>query len=220
MATPELMSLFAVPLLTCRHPTHERLNPGLKRYILEREQTGAANPRPYTPRNAAVYESDFNFFRDAEPHVQELKTFCWRQLLGMIGRLNGYDLTTLQQLQLYNDCWFHVTRRGGFFGLHNHPNASWSGVYCVDPGVHDPNAKESGALGLVNPVIASAMFRDAAVARMQMPYGYNNVTLQLEAGQLVLFPSWVLHDVRPYEGPGERITVAFNCWFTLPDATA
>ena len=32
-------------------------------------------------------------------------------------------------------------------------------------------------------------------------------------GQLVLFPSWVLHDVKPFEGEGERITVAFNCWF-------
>ena len=36
--------------------------------------------------------------------------------------------------------------------------------------------------------------------------------------QLVMFPSWVLHDVKPFEGDGERITVAFNCWFTLPDA--
>jgi hypothetical protein len=24
--------------------------------------------------------------------------------------------------------------------------------------------------------------------------------------------------VKPFEGEGERITVAFNCWFTLPDA--
>jgi hypothetical protein len=27
----------------------------------------------------------------------------------------------------------------------------------------------------------------------------------------------VLHDVKPFEGEGERITIAFNCWFTLPD---
>ena len=30
----------------------------------------------------------------------------------------------------------------------------------------------------------------------------------------MLFPSWILHDVKPYEGEGERITVAFNCWFS------
>jgi len=28
----------------------------------------------------------------------------------------------------------------------------------------------------------------------------------------------VLHDIKPFEGEGERITIAFNCWFTLPDA--
>jgi hypothetical protein len=27
----------------------------------------------------------------------------------------------------------------------------------------------------------------------------------------------VLHDVKPFAGAGERITIAFNCWFTLPD---
>jgi len=27
----------------------------------------------------------------------------------------------------------------------------------------------------------------------------------------------VLHDVKPFEGEGERITIAFNCWFRLPD---
>jgi hypothetical protein len=27
-----------------------------------------------------------------------------------------------------------------------------------------------------------------------------------------------MHDVKPFEGEGERITIAFNCWFTLPDA--
>ena len=36
-------------------------------------------------------------------------------------------------------------------------------------------------------------------------------------GELVMFPSWVLHDVKPFEGEGERITIAFNCWFNLPD---
>jgi uncharacterized protein (TIGR02466 family) len=138
-------------------------------------------------------------------------------LYAVVGRLNGYDLPTLRRLQIFNDCWFHVTRRGGFFGLHNHPNASWSGVYCVDSGRHDADKKDSGLLTFVNPMITTAMFMDAATANIQLPYGYQIANIRLEPGQLVLFPSWVLHDVKPYEGDGERITIAFNCWFTLPD---
>ena len=67
-------------------------------------------------------------------------------------------------------------------------------------------------------MITSTMYMDAAISNMQLPYGPQIANIGLEAGQLVIFPSWVLHDVKPYEGNGERITIAFNCWFTLPDA--
>jgi uncharacterized protein (TIGR02466 family) len=217
MQPPELINMFAVPFTFSRHPAHEPLNAALKRCIFEQERAGTANPRPLTQRNAALFESHFNFFRDPNPAVQELKVFCWDQLLALIGRLNGYDLPTLQRLQIYNDCWFHVTRRGGFFGLHNHPNASWSGVYCVDPGTHDADKKDSGKLTFLNPTIMGAMHLDAGNDHIKLPYGPQIASLSLEAGQLVMFPSWVLHDVKPFEGTGERITVAFNCWFTLPE---
>jgi predicted 2-oxoglutarate/Fe(II)-dependent dioxygenase YbiX len=73
-------------------------------------------------------------------------------------------------------------------------------------------------LSFVSPMLMSGMYQDAANAKMQLPYGNMLAQLSLEAGQLVMFPSWVLHDVKPFEGEGERITIAFNCWFTLPDA--
>ncbi|HTX04388.1 MAG TPA: putative 2OG-Fe(II) oxygenase [Steroidobacteraceae bacterium] len=215
----DLTNMFAVPFAFSRYPEAPRLNSALRACLLALEKSGgAANPRPLTYRNDALFESHFNLFRESDPAIQELKRFCWDQLLGVIGRLNGYDLSTLERLQIYNDCWFHVTRRGGYFGLHNHPNASWSGVYCVDPGRHDPDKKMSGALSFVNPTIMNAMHMDAGIARMQLPYGHHVANFSLEAGQLVIFPSWVLHDVKPFEGEGERITIAFNCWFTLPDA--
>lgn len=214
---PELVNMFAVPFTFSRHPAYARLNAALRRYIFSEEATGsAANPRPLTQRNPQLFESHFNLFRSSDPAVQELKVFCWDQLLALIGRLNGYDLATLHRLQIYNDCWFHVTRRGGFFGLHNHPNASWSGVYCVDPGQHDADKKDSGRLTFVNPSIMSAMHLDAGNDNMKLPYAPQVASLSLEAGQLVMFPSWVLHDVKPFEGDGERITIAFNCWFSLP----
>jgi uncharacterized protein (TIGR02466 family) len=139
-------------------------------------------------------------------------------LLNLVGQLNSYDVQTIKRLEIYNDCWFHVTRRGGFFGLHNHPNASWSGVYCVDPGQHDAGKPDSGLLSFVNPMLMASMHMDAGVAKIPLPYGNQIANVRLGAGELVMFPSWVLHDVKPFEGQGERITVAFNCWFNLPDA--
>jgi uncharacterized protein (TIGR02466 family) len=215
---PELMIMFAVPFSFSVHPEQQRLNEGLKRYIFKHEKDGGgSNPRPITQRNGAVYESHFDLFRVNDPAIQELKGFCWNQLLSFIAGLNGYDLATINRLEISNDSWFHVTRRGGFFGLHNHPNASWSGVYCVDPGRSDPGNEGSGLLSFVSPMLMSGMHQDAANIKMKRPYASGVTQLTLVPGQLVMFPSWVLHDVKPFEGEGERITIAFNCWFRLPD---
>jgi len=220
MPPPEILPLFAVPFAYSHHPDPARLNAALRAFALAQEArgSGGANPRPLTTRNAALYESHFNLFRDPDPAIQELKRHCWEQLLHVVGQLSNYDQKTVERLQIYNDAWVHVTRRGGFFGLHNHPNASWSGVYCVDPGRSDPGNPESGALTFVNPMMVSSMYMDAAVARIPPPYGFQIRSAKLAAGQLVIFPSYLLHDVKPFEGEGERITIAFNCWFTLPDA--
>ena len=215
----DIVPFFATPFSFSRLPYADALNRELRALFLAREAEGGAqaNPRPITQRNATTFESHFNLFRDPAAPLQRLKEFCFSEMLRVICELNGYDQAMRSQLLIYNDAWFHVSRRGGFFGLHNHPNASWSGVYCVDPGRSDAERKESGALCFVNPVLQASMHLDAGNARFSGAYAGGVRSLRMEAGQLVLFPSWVLHDVKPFEGEGERITVAFNCWFSLKD---
>jgi hypothetical protein len=33
---------------------------------------------------------------------------------------------------------------------------------------------------------------------------------------VVMFPSWLLHSVEPWEGEGERISIAFNVFARMP----
>jgi uncharacterized protein (TIGR02466 family) len=213
----QVQPFFSVPFGFSRLENCAQLNNELRKLFLQRASDGAkyANPRPLTQRNRQVFESDFQLFKAGEPAVQQLKQFCWSSLLGMIAELNKHDEATMRNLLIYSDSWFHVTRRGGFFGLHNHPMASWSGVYCVDPGKNDSDKPDSGLLSFVNPSATNSMYLDPGNARIVSPFDYGTRNIQMEPGQLVLFPSWVLHDVKPFEGEGERITVAFNCWFAL-----
>ncbi|MBK9657707.1 MAG: hypothetical protein IPO66_20725 [Rhodanobacteraceae bacterium] len=51
--------------------------------------------------------------------------------------------------------------------------------------------------------------------RFSQPYAYGPRNFRLAAGQLLLFPSWVMHEVRPYFGEASRITVAFNVRFRM-----
>ena len=41
------------------------------------------------------------------------------------------------------------------------------------------------------------------------PFG-RTVPVTPQDGMMVVFPSWLLHWVRSYQGPGERISIAFN----------
>lgn len=213
----QITPFFAVPFGFVRRTGNPALDESLRTLFLAREAEGAryANPRPLTQRNDRVFESHFQLFAWPEACVRELKEFCWRALLGFIAELNGRDREWVSRMLIHADSWFHITRRGGFFALHNHPMATWSGVYCVDPGRHDADKPDSGLLSFVNPAIGSAMYLDASTANLRGPFSYNIRHLRLQAGQLVIFPSWVLHDVKPFEGEGERITVSFNAWFTL-----
>ena len=207
--------MFALPLAFDQHPEPARLNDALRTLFLAREGRRHANPTPFTVRNAQVFESHFDLFGWPEPEIAQLREFCLARVLQLAGELNGYDAATRARLRIATDAWFHVTRRNGFFGVHNHPLASWSGVYCVSAGEHDAGQPDSGALTFIHPNHLAGMYVDAGNERLQPPFALGNFSLNLQPGQLVLFPSWLLHQVLPFFGDGERITVAFNCAFQL-----
>jgi uncharacterized protein (TIGR02466 family) len=211
----QIIPHFAVPFAFEQHPNPEALNQALRELFMQREAEGSkyANPNPYTIRNKDLFESNFDLFDWPEPIIAELREFCLSNLIRTVAMLNQYDAAFLKRINIATDAWFHITRRNGFFGVHNHPMASWSGVYCVDPGKHDIDQADSGKLSFVHPNITGGMYVDAGSAQLQKPFNMSNMGYSLVPGQLVLFPSWVPHYVMPFYGDDERITVAFNCAF-------
>lgn len=215
----EINPVFAVPLAQDHQPDRG-LDDDLKALLLQRESEGLryANPNPSLKQQPGVFESEFTLFSWPEECVQRLRQFCWTALGRTIQELNGYSAGEMQRLQIFSHTWFHVTRRGGFTILHTHPMASWSGVYCVEPGESPEDRPDSGVLRFHNPHHYSNYFLDAGNLRLQPPYHHGSWNIRFRAGQLVLFPSWLQHEVLPFEGGNERITVAFNCWFSMKDA--
>lgn len=195
------------------------LNRELKALLLAREAGGAryANPNPSLQQQPGVFESDFNLFSWPDACVQRLRSFCWAALGRTIKQLNDYNAEEMQRLQIFSHTWFHITRSGGFTILHTHPMASWSGVYCITPGESPEGKPDSGVLRFHNPHYYSNYFMDAGNARFKSPYHHGTWNLRLQPGQLVLFPSWLQHEVLAFHGNDERITVAFNCWFGMKE---
>ena len=141
----QLLPMFAVPMVFARMPDCEAVNEELRALFLARAGDDRyRNPDPFTHRNAALFESNFRLFDWPQPVVQRLREFCWSNLYRAIRELNGYDVETLKRLHIAAEAWFHVTKKGGFFGPHNHPLHSWSGVYCVSHG-SDRSAPQTSA---------------------------------------------------------------------------
>jgi uncharacterized protein (TIGR02466 family) len=211
----QIRPMFAVPFGFAQMQACEALNTELHALFLAREGEGTrwANPNPNTIRNAALFESHFDLFQWPEACVQTLSEFCHAHLFQLVGQLNGFSPEQMDALEVQTDAWFHLTRRGGHFGLHHHPMASWSGVYCVDEGRHDAPASGSGRLSFMNPNSLYGSYLDPANSSLMNPFSFSNHGFDLQAGQLVLFPSWLQHYVLPFQGEGERVTVAFNCMF-------
>ncbi len=209
----KIYTLFGVPLAQIQRADPGELNATLKQHILRLESEGQRqrNPSPAMAIHPQLFESRFDLFASAEPCVVALKEFCFGHLRQVIGELADVSPADLAALKLSSHTWFHVTRSGGYFALHNHPMASWSGVYCVDPG--DGAGGDNGAISFFNPIGAANMFVDRGNARLRLPFANKNFILRQEAGELVIFPSYLFHQVLPYLGTRERITVAFNCWF-------
>jgi len=209
-----LQPVFAVPLGAARLDPCERLNRELEALFLAREDDEHRNPMPSHIPQRETFESRFNLFRWPEGCVQELRKFMLDTVAQTVLQATSLSPAELTRLKFHNHTWFHVTRHAGSFVCHNHPMASWSAVYCVRAGERPPEEPLSGVLRLFDPRAAAGAYRDPANARLHAAFGLRSLDLYLEEGQIVVFPSYIFHEVAPFYGSDTRITVATNCWFS------
>tara|TARA_R110002072_G_scaffold301164_1_gene480162 strand:+ start:26450 stop:27109 length:660 start_codon:yes stop_codon:yes gene_type:complete len=210
----ETNALFASPVASRTLQNAESLNRELETLLLAREAEPYRNPYPTHIPQKELFESNFDMFRWPEACVQTLRGFMMESIGQLVADLNGYGPADMAQLQIHNHTWFHVTRFGGSFVAHNHPMASWSAVYCVKPGEEVPERRDSGVLRFLDHRPGSNMFMDPANVKLRVPYNFGHYSMRLAAGQLVIFPSYLVHEVAPFLGQDTRITIATNCWFT------
>jgi uncharacterized protein (TIGR02466 family) len=101
------------------------------------------------------------------------------------------------------DCWLNVMPAGVVHSLHLHPTSFVSGTYYVAV------PRGAGALKFEDPRLSRLMAappRRADAPRGQRPF----VSVAARAGDVVLFESWLRHEVPPARYAGERISISFN----------
>lgn len=101
------------------------------------------------------------------------------------------------------DCWANIMSRGVVHGLHLHPLSILSGTYYVKVPAGSPGIKfEDPRLDR----FMAAPPRKVRARCENQPW----ITVPAIAGQLVLFESWLRHEVLPNPVAGERVSISFN----------
>ena len=189
-------SIFPVPLYRYR-VEQDGLNEQLAKEIAVRRKAEAGLEN----RNRMGWQSQHDFFqREEEGH---------RQLARIAAQVASETIRSLDKdadfgrFDVLLNGWVNVNPPGGYNSPHQHSDAHLSGVYYVDV----PKAKSDGGgaieflsphpVRLLTKLIRSQLFSD-------------RVRVQPVAGDLLLFPSQLMHWVLPNDSGKSRVTVAFN----------
>lgn len=105
------------------------------------------------------------------------------------------------------DCWINVMPHHVVHGLHLHPLSTISGTYYVR------TPRGCAGLKFEDPRLDRFMAAPPRKADCR-PSSKPWVTIPAEAGKVVLFESWLRHEVPPNPLQSERVSISFNySWF-------
>ena len=209
----EYLNAFYTPIIANRIILKQSEYDAINKIILKLEQENWINQQPSQVIEEGVYESPHSFFQREEPEINNIARQITSKVIDVVCKLNNYTNLQKSKLLTYVASWFHVTRKNGFVQPHNHPNASWSAVCCTDEGIVDINqTKTSLVLMNPNPI---PMYMDAGNANINLPLASDTIRFHLKVGDLIIFPSNIMHFVTPHLSSNERITIAANFWFNI-----
>lgn len=213
-----LNSNWATPIIKrVERDAKNRSNQELRSLILNIEASTPPKPDSPQPLHQHVYESEFNFLNYPKAPVMQIKQLMHRRLAEAIVTTTSLSQAQVMKFKIVSESWFHVTRHGGYVRSHNHPQHSWSAIYCVDQGDPEPaDEHDAGFLVFSDPRSNAGMFLDMANCEMKPEFNFHGKRFRPKNGELILFPSYVWHSVEPYRGELPRITVAANFRLYVP----
>jgi uncharacterized protein (TIGR02466 family) len=202
--TTEIVPLFSTPVVISDLPDATTLSADLRKVIGEREKSHPGTQHS----NLGGWQSTWDMDRWGGAPAIKLLAFGRNLANRYTTDREGNPVAVTWRANM----WANVNRTGDANEFHSHPGSFWSCVYYVDDGGIPRDPSLGGELEFMDPRgPGPAMY--APHLAFAMPGGRSvgaNELVPPQAGRLVMFPSWVLHQVRPYRGNAERISIAFN----------
>lgn len=199
--TQSVRLVFATPIVVHDWPNSEELNEALEKIVRASE---AGDKDGYGVRsNAGGWQSPGNLITWPEPAIDIFRQRIEKMVNNLLQE-TARDIGRDRSFELLIDAWANINRKGNYNIVHTHPNCMYSGVYYVQQGDTEKTIPYSGLLEILDP-------REAA-NYIQIRHSVFDAREFVDnvPGRMLLWPSWLKHWVHPYEGEGERISIAFN----------
>ncbi len=201
-----VLSLFKTPVLTTVLPGANALNPPLREAILARREIDAG----VSHSNLLGWQSDKSLPEWGGEPARIIRDWivaaCERVTVDL--KAGGR-----RRFRWLPDMWANVSPPGASNQTHSHPGSYWSAVYYVDDGFEgasDPAL--GGELVFLDPRMPMIRMGapDLRYRRQDGSHDHHETWIRPSSGRVVIFPSWLMHSVRPYSGKGLRISIAVN----------
>jgi len=189
----KLLKLFATPLVTDQLPQAETLNAELAPLILAK----MAGDKGMEVSNRGGWHSQ----RD----LGDWGGDAWRRILQhALALADAHTDKPKTGCAWQTDAWANVSADGHFNMPHVHGGTFWSAVYYVAlcEGL-------GGELVLHDPRMPALQMHAPGV-RFRGLGAEGEVAITPKPGLMVLFPGWLAHSVEPWQGTGQRISIAMN----------
>jgi uncharacterized protein (TIGR02466 family) len=169
-------------------------NEKLEKFCLERKKASAGR----VVSNGGGWQSDN--LDIAMPELAELFAEVGKRL-DEVHRAFEFNPSTRQVI---TEAWINSNQKGHFNYSHDHPGSLFSAVYYVKGGA------DKGELELKTPIAAHTYTISGEMVGSFNAFTGHAMVIPPVTGDLLIFPSWLLHRVNMSQSEEERISIAFN----------
>lgn len=199
-----LQGLFATPVAAIMLPGWEARNAALSEIILRRRETYPS----IDASNNGGWHSTRDFADWSGPQGSELLASARSAVTQLTRDREGKPVKP----NWIVEAWANVNQPNSSNAAHYHPGSFWSASYYVDDGGCLDNPNFGGEFEMMDPrgpapMMHAPMLKFAGEGGLSAGSGE---TIKPRPGLLFIFPSFLLHSVRPYRGNALRISIAIN----------
>ena len=188
--------LFPEPVFHYKLNNYEKHNADLEKYIYEmyekdKEGIQRSNVNGWHSKNFRIVDDKsptYAFFQETKNYIMDVfKNYGWR-----------YEPNKVRMTEM----WAIINKKNNLNTVHTHPNNFLSSAYYVKA------PKDCGSIKFINPNPVSK--ERYPKLEQKTEFNQNGIEITPKEGDLLIFPSYLMHGVNRNQSDEDRIVISFN----------